>query len=72
VPYSSELRDSHLQGMVTFLPAGDVSHRDFVTHAWADNPIMDILLRMDDSDLRIETASVAPSHFPNKFAAKHN
>ena len=50
VPYSSELRDSHLQGMVTFLPAGDVSHRDFVTHAWADNPIKDILLRMDDSD----------------------
>ena len=30
VPYSSELRSSHLQGMVTFLPAGDISHRDFV------------------------------------------
>jgi hypothetical protein len=38
VPYSSELRNSHLQGMVAFLPAGDISHRDFVTHAWADNP----------------------------------
>ena len=50
VPYSSQLRDSHLQGMVTFLPAGEVSHRDFVTHAWGDNPIKDILLRMDDSD----------------------
>jgi hypothetical protein len=58
VPYSSELRYSHLQGMVTFLPAGDISHRDFVTHAWADNPIKDILVRMDDSDLRIETAGV--------------
>ena len=44
------------QGMVTFLPAGDVSHRSFVTHAWADNPIKDILLRMDESDLKIETA----------------
>jgi hypothetical protein len=42
--------------MVTFLPTGDISHRDFVTHAWADNPIKDILVRMDDSDLRIETA----------------
>ncbi len=62
VPYSSELRNSHLQGMVTFLPAGDVSHRDFVTHAWADNPIKDILLRMDDSDLRIETAAVMESN----------
>ena len=64
VPYSSELRDSHLQGMVTFLPAGDVSHRDFVTHAWADNPIKDILLRMDDSDLRIETAERRRIEFP--------
>jgi hypothetical protein len=72
VPYGSQLRDSHLQGMVTFLPAGDVSHRDFVTHAWADNPIMDILLRMDDSDLRIETAGVAPSNFANRFAATRN
>ena len=61
VPYSSQLRNSHLQGMVTFLPAGDVSHRDFVTHAWADNPIKDILLRIDDSDLRIETASASAS-----------
>ena len=52
VSYSSELRNSHLQGMVTFLPTGDISHRDFVTHAWADNPIKDILLRMDDSDLK--------------------
>jgi hypothetical protein len=48
VPYSSELRRNHLQGMVTFLPAGDVSHRDFVTHAWTDNPVQDILLRMND------------------------
>src|SRR5215831_3635185 len=47
VPYSSELRNSHLQGMVTFLPAGDISHRDFVSHAWADYPIKDILVRMD-------------------------
>ena len=48
VPYGSELRRNHLQGMVTFLPAGDVSHRDFVTHAWTDNPVADILLRMTD------------------------
>ena len=72
VPYTSQLRDSHLQGMVTFLPAGDVAHRDFVTHAWADYPIMDILLRMDDSDLRIETAGVAAPNFLGRFAAKRN
>jgi hypothetical protein len=59
VPYGSELKRDHLQGTVTFLPAGDVPHRDFVTHAWTDNPITDILTRMDDVDPKIETATVA-------------
>ena len=70
VPYSSELRHSHLQGMVTFLPAGDVSHRDFVTHAWADNPIKDILARMNDVGPRIGTAGAPASS--NAFAAARN
>ena len=61
VPYSSELRGNHLQGMVAFLPAGDVSHRDFVSHAWADYPIKDILVRMDDAYQRIETAGTMRS-----------
>lgn len=52
VPYGSELERDHLQGTVTFLPAGDVSHRDFVTHAWADNPVEDILVRLDGSKNR--------------------
>jgi hypothetical protein len=61
VPYESQLRRDHLQGMVAFLPAGEVSHRDFVTHAWADNPIVDILDRMDDIDSNIATAGIAAS-----------
>jgi hypothetical protein len=61
VPYGSELRRNHLPGMVTFLPAGDISHRDFVTHAWADNPIRDILARMDDIDANVQTADVTAS-----------
>ena len=61
VSYSSELRRGHLQGMVTFLPAGPVSHRDFVTHAWSDNPIKDVLARMDDVDPRIQTAGTTSS-----------
>jgi hypothetical protein len=59
VPYGSELRPNHLQGMVTFLPAGDVPHRDFVTHAWADNPVEDVLLRMDDLSPKVETATAS-------------
>jgi hypothetical protein len=58
VPYSSELRRNRLQGMVTFLPAGDVSHRDFVTHAWTDDPVEDILLRMNDVVPKTDAATV--------------
>jgi hypothetical protein len=58
VPYSTELRRNHLQGMVTFLPAGDVPHRDFVTHAWTDNPVEDILLRMNDVVPKTDAATV--------------
>jgi len=61
VPFGSELKRDHLRGTVTFLPAGDVSHRDFVTHAWADNPVEDILMRLDDIDPKIETAGLTAS-----------
>jgi hypothetical protein len=61
VPYSSELRRGNLPGMVSFLPAGPVSHRDFVNHAWADYPIKDVLLRMDSVDRRTEPASTTAS-----------
>jgi hypothetical protein len=72
VPYGSELRNSHLRGMVTFLPAGDISHRDFVTHAWADNPIKDILVRVDDVGQRIETARTTGSISAGAVASRRN
>jgi hypothetical protein len=59
VPYSTELRRDHLPGMVTFLPTGDISHRDFVNHAWADYPVEDILLRMSDTVPAVDTPTVA-------------
>ena len=68
VPYSSELRRNHLPGMVTFLPAGDISHRDFVNHAWADYPIKDILVRMDDVDQAVETATAS---IPSRAVARN-
>ncbi len=48
IAHASELKPNRLPGSVTFLPAGDISHRNFVTHAWADNPIKDILVRLDE------------------------
>jgi hypothetical protein len=64
VSYGSELRHDHLAGSVTFLPAGPISHRDFVTHAWADLPVKDILVRLDEYDPNIQTAKAAPSASP--------
>ncbi|HTH36230.1 MAG TPA: alpha/beta hydrolase [Xanthobacteraceae bacterium] len=57
VSYTSDLRRNRLPGMISFLPAGDVSHRDFVTHAWADYPVEDVLLRMNDTVARIDTST---------------
>ncbi len=72
VPYGSELRHNHLQGMISFLPAGDVSHRNFVTHAWADNPIKDILARMNDAGPRVGAAGTPASISSSVFAAARN
>jgi hypothetical protein len=69
VLYGSELRHDHMAGSVTFLPAGPISHRDFVTHAWADLPLKDILLRLDEYDTRIQTASTRPGSNPLAAAA---
>jgi hypothetical protein len=49
ITVGSELKPNRLPGSVTFLPTGDISHRDFVNHAWAENPIKDILLRLDET-----------------------
>jgi hypothetical protein len=56
--------------MVTFLPAGPISHRDFVNHAWTDFPIRDVLVRMDNVDPRIDTASSTAS-VPATAAARN-
>jgi hypothetical protein len=60
VAYSTELRARPLPGSVTFLATGpDVRHRDFVTHAWVDNPIRDLLGRLGEYDTRTETADAS-------------
>jgi hypothetical protein len=72
VPYGSELRRNHLQGMVAFLPTGDISHRDFVNRAWADKPVADILTRMDDVDTKVQTARATSPLFTGSVAAARN
>ena len=72
VPYGAELRHDHLPGSVTFLPAGPISHRDFVNHAWVDSPLKDILVRLDDYDPRVQTATAAAAARPAATAPSRN
>jgi hypothetical protein len=49
VTFANALKPARLDGSVTFLRASDdIRHRDFVTHAWADRPIRDILNRLPE------------------------
>lgn len=63
ISYSAELKPNRMPGSVTFLPAGDISHRDFVSHAWADFPIKDILARLDDVGQNAANSADANSRF---------
>lgn len=56
IAIGSELKPNRLPGTVTFLPAGDISHRDFVSSAWTDYPITDILERLDEAGARSSAA----------------
>ncbi len=61
IVHGDTLRPNRLPGSVTFLPAGDISHRDFVTHAWADDPIKDIMVRFDEVTPNSNVAARAAS-----------
>jgi hypothetical protein len=38
--------DSLSPGTVAFIDAGDVKHEDFVSVAWTNDPLTDVLTRM--------------------------
>lgn len=47
IPFATSVKPELEKGSVWFLSTGgDVTHRDFVTRAWAKNPVQDLLLRM--------------------------
>lgn len=53
VPYGTELKGNLSRGGVTFLSTGpEVKHRDYVTQAWTEAPIKDILSRLPEYRLR--------------------
>ena len=58
VPFSRELTLDLGRGGVAFISA-DVPHRDYVTHAWVDYPIKDIVSRLGDYQLSTAPNAVA-------------
>jgi hypothetical protein len=42
---NSELSTRLARGSIAFLATFDTNHRDFVTHAWVDDPVADVLRR---------------------------
>jgi hypothetical protein len=64
VPFATSLPE-RIQGSVTFLRTGaGVEHESFVTHAWAPDPIRDVLERMAGY------ARVPPTPVPRRDAAR--
>jgi len=58
VPFSRELKPDLGRGGVAFISA-DVPHRDYVTHAWVDYPIKDVVSRLGDYQLPTAPNAVA-------------
>lgn len=48
VDVSPQINTRLATGGVAVVPGGDGRHRDLVTHAWVDNPIIDILKRLPE------------------------
>jgi len=47
VAFSTSLQGKLSQGSVMFLATADAKHNDFITHAWVDSPIEDLLKRIN-------------------------
>ena len=59
IPVKTHLEQNIGQGSVTFISTGtDTLHRDFVTHAWTEHPIKDLLQRLNLPARLAKTAAV--------------
>ncbi len=51
VAYSTDLNRDWRQGVTFISTSPDVNHRDYVTRSWTENPIRDVLARLDEYKL---------------------
>ena len=62
IAISDELDGSLKPGSVIFMKTPDgVTHRDYVTHAWTENPVKEVLLKMAATPDLTRVAASAPS-----------
>ena len=61
IPVASELNGPLKPGTVAFLPTGEgIRHRDYVTLAWTEHPVRDILLRIPPRSFFREVVGCQP------------
>ena len=62
IAISDELDGPLKPGSVVFMKTPDgVTHRDYVTHAWTENPVKEVLLKMAATPDLTRVAAGAPS-----------
>jgi hypothetical protein len=64
IAISDELAGPLKPGRVVFVKTGDgVTHRDYVTHAWIENPVKEVLLKMAATPAltRVAAGAVSPT-----------
>jgi hypothetical protein len=67
IAISDDMEGPLRPGSVVFVktPAG-VTHRDYVTHAWTDNPVREVLLKMASTPALTRVASTGNDSFGNR------
>jgi hypothetical protein len=67
IAISDDMEGPLRPGSVVFVktPAG-VTHRDYVTHAWTDNPVREVLLKMASTPALTRVASNGNNTFSNR------
>ena len=71
IPVASELNGPLKPGTVAFLPTGEgIRHRDYVTLAWTEHPVRDILLRIPPRSFFRESSAASLSARDSEITAR--
>jgi hypothetical protein len=67
IAISDDMEGPLRPGSVVFVKTPDgVTHRDYVTHAWTDNPVREVLIKMASTPALTRVASNGNYTFSNR------